>query len=218
MLNIKHGQAEISEYIKSDISDKTVKEALNSGKRLAALVALGLKCIKTAASVEYIHNGLLLLEDMQLDRVKRRGVETIHVKHGYATASKISTYLIAKGLAGASDEVHKHVSLMCLNLSLNLTEDTAPIRVKEERLNKWHGAGGIFSLAFMMSTGPDTASIGESLGVCYYLCMQKDKDNDKIDMFTENMRQVVTQLTLKHLWNPLIKEILNFIISRFKSS
>jgi hypothetical protein len=217
MLNIKHGQAEISEYIKSDISDKTVKEALNSGKRLAALVALRLKCLKTAASVEYIHNGLLLLEDMELNRPKRRGVETIHVKHGYAKASKISTYLIAKGLEGASAEVHKCVSEMIM-LTLKTPDETAPIRVKKERLNKWHGAGGIFSLAFMMSTGPDTASIGESLGVCYYLCMQKDKDNDKIDMFTENMRQVVTQLTLKHLWNPLIKEIVNFIISRFKSS
>ena len=118
MLNIKHGQAQISEYIKSDISDLTIKESLNSGKRLRALCAIGCGAsTQIAASVEYIHNAVKLLEDMEINREQRRGTPPIHRKYGYPVASKLAAYLISKGLAGSNDpEFHSRVSSMCLNL------------------------------------------------------------------------------------------------------
>jgi hypothetical protein len=221
MLKIKHGQAEISEYIKSDISDITVKTALNSGKRLRALVCLGCRgSIEMATAVEYLHNGLLLLEDMEMDRATRRGTEAIHRKFGWATASKISAYLISKGLTGASDEVSKRVSLMINASRLKHKSGGVPLRVLNLNLKQSPGGGGIFAIAFMLSVGPSAAIIGECLGVCYYLGFKSEDIliNDKIDLFTENMREVVSELTKQNLWSPLLKEIVNFIMLRFKDS
>ena len=232
MLNIKQGQAEISEYIKSDISDTKVRQALNSGKRLRSLACLGCAAepapqIQLAVAVEYIHNGILLLEDMEINREMRRGSETIHRKYGLAVASKISAHLISKGLAMISlankraTEVGERVSAMCLEPMLDLD---SPVRVINQRLRTWHGAGGMFAIPFIVAAGPNGAIIGECLGVCYYLCMQVHAhahphpltNNDRIDLFTENMREAVTEITKQRLWNPLLKEIVNFIMSRFK--
>jgi hypothetical protein len=159
---------------------------------------------------------------MEVNRELRRGAVAIHRKYGYPLASKLAAHLISKGLAGSNDpEVHARVSSMCLNLDLDLNQ---PMRVVNSNLKRWHCAGGMFAVAFIMGAGPSAAPIGECLGVCYYLAMKPDAtltltltQNDRIDLFTENMREVVTMLSSLRLWSPLLKEIVNFIMSRFKT-
>lgn len=214
--HIKQGQQYIADLIKSDITNNPdLKLALNSGKRIRSLIVKGAGCgNELILAMEYIHTGILITRDISLDNGTRRGTLSIHKIHGIQRANSLSTALIIKGLrlTGSLAEIvsFKLEKLMENRLSSHLSPREVIANLECESL---------FGIAFILGYGSDTAYIGDALGICYYLSSSNIhalERNDTIDLFTEKMKTVVSELTGKKLWNPILRDIVSYIIKRFE--
>jgi hypothetical protein len=214
---IKQGQGLISEFIKTDIPTDELRQAtiyaLNSGKRLRAILAaslIGYDDMKQVVFVEYIHTGISILSDMVNNRETRRHQPSMHVRWGHAIASQVANRLIVRGLSFNSSNLNSHSHLTSTSTS-HLTMLIIDKLIASLKYPDWPSLPQrevivkiklLYGTLFMLAR-PD---IGELFGMCY--------SHMSSDIFAENMNKLMQIATKNKLWSPLLKDLVKYLMTK----
>jgi hypothetical protein len=212
---IKQGQGLISEFIKTDIPTDELRQAtiyaLNSGKRLRAILAaslIGYDDMKQVVFVEYIHTGISILSDMVNNRETRRRQPSMHVRWGHAIASQVANRLIVRGLSFNSSNLTSnstshstsHLTMIIIDkLIASLRYPDWPSLPQREVIVQ---IKLLYGTLFMLAR-PD---IGELFGMCY--------SHMSSDIFAENMNKLMQIATKNKLWSPLLKDLVKYLMTK----